>query len=339
MKVSIASFGEVLLRLSAPGAGRLLQEPRFDVHVGGAEANVACALAQFGHRVRMLGVVSDNALGEAALAELRRFGVETGGVRRAAGRMGLYFFEAGAMRRASEVLYDRADSAFALTVDAEVPADELLAGVGRLHLSGVTPALGPGPAQAAQALADRAAALGIPVSFDGNFRSTLWQRWEADPARHLRPLMAQADVLFADHRDLRLVLGEHDANELGEAAEVAAATAAFAAFPKLRWLCSTTRRATSTRRQVLSAHLRAADGRSWFSGPVELDGIVDRIGAGDAFAAGFLHGLHVGYVEQDRLDFALACGAYKHTIMGDVLRASVADVRHWMAAGAADVRR
>ncbi len=339
MNAMIASFGELLLRLAAPGAGRLLQESRFEVHVGGAEANVACALAQFGHPVRMLGVVSDNALGDAALAELRRVGVDVARVRRAAGRMGLYFFEAGAMRRASEVLYDRADSAFARQVAAETDWAGLLAGVDRLHLSGVTPALGVDPARAAQAAVEAATALGIPVSFDGNFRGKLWQVWGGEPARWLRPLMAAADVLFADHRDIGLVLGTDYAGHSGEAAEVAAATDAFAAFPRLRWLTSTSRRASSTRQQVLSARMMSSAGRSWHSGPVELDGIVDRIGAGDAYAAGFLHALHSGHDRQDRLDFALACGAYKHTIPGDILRASVADIRAWMEAASADVRR
>ncbi len=339
MNARIASFGELLLRLSAPGAGRLLQEPRFEVHVGGAEANVACALAQFGHPVRMLGVVSDNALGEAALADLRRFGVETGRVRRAAGRMGLYFFEAGAMRRASEVLYDRADSAFAQQVGAETDWAGLLAGVDRLHLSGVTPALGEAPARAALAAVAAATALGIPVSFDGNFRGKLWQAWGGEPARWLRPLMAAADVLFADQRDIGLVLGRDYSAHAAEAAELAAARDAFAAFPRLRWLSSTSRQASSTRQQQLSARMRSSAGDGWHSGPVELDGIVDRIGAGDAYAAGFLHALHSGYDPQDRLDFALACGACKHTIPGDILRASVADIRAWMGASTADVRR
>ncbi|MCU0755592.1 MAG: sugar kinase [Xanthomonadales bacterium] len=339
MRASIASFGEVLLRLAAPGAGRLLQEPGFAVHVGGAEANVACALAQFGHPARMLGVVSDNALGEAALAELRRMGVDTRDVRRASGRMGLYFFEAGAMRRASEVLYDRADSAFARHVDAETDWDALLVGVDRLHLSGVTPALGAGPARAAQVAAEQAVGLGIPVSFDGNFRGKLWQVWGGDPAQHLRPLMAQADVLFADHRDLSLVLGEDFARHSGDAADDEAAAAAFAAFPRLRWIASTTRRVSGARQQLLAARMRSADGCRWVSGAVALDGIVDRIGAGDAFAAGFLHALHEDFEPQDRLDFALACGACKHTIPGDFLRASVADIRAWIAAGSADVRR
>lgn len=335
----IATFGELLLRLSAPGAGRLLQEPRFDVHVGGAEANVAAALAQFGERVQMLGVVSDNALGSAALGELRRLGVEVDRVRRADGRMGLYFFEAGAMRRASEVLYDRADSAFAMNVRADEDWAALLEGVTRLHLSGVTPALGPEAAEAVRAAAEAATQLGIPISFDGNFRGKLWQRWGGDPASHLRPLMAHADVLFADHRDIGLVLGEDCARFPAEQAEDFASAAAFRAFPRLRWLACTSRRRSSTRQQVLSARMAAADGRRWVSAPVELDGIIDRIGAGDAFAAGFLHGLQQGYDAQDRLDFALACGACKHTIPGDFLRAGVADIRAWMATAGADVRR
>ena len=146
-------WGELLLRLSAPGHERLLQTPRLDVHVGGAEANVGLGLAGFGHDVSMLSAVPDNALGEAALGELRRGGVDTSRVARAPGRMGLYFFEQGAIRRPSEVLYDRADSAFAKRAAVAWDWPRLLEGGVHLHLSGISPALG--AACAAAALASR----------------------------------------------------------------------------------------------------------------------------------------------------------------------------------------
>src|SRR5690554_4884974 len=152
MASRIACFGELLLRLAAPGRELLLQSPGLEVRIGGAEANVGVSLARFGHEVAMLGTVADNALGHAALGELRRHGVDTRGVQLAAGgRMGLYFLATGAGHRPSEVLYDRAGSAFALARPGAYDWARLLGGAGWLHLSGITPALGAEAAQAATA--------------------------------------------------------------------------------------------------------------------------------------------------------------------------------------------
>jgi 2-dehydro-3-deoxygluconokinase len=339
MSGPIVFFGELLLRLSAPGQERLLQSPRLQVHVGGAEANVGAALAQFGHAVSMLGTVADNALGQAALAELRRLGVDTSRVRKAAGRMGLYFFEQGAIRRASEVVYDRAGSAFASAKAAEYDWSRLLRDAGRLHLSGVTPALGAECASAARHAAETANALGLPMSFDGNFRGKLWDAWGGDPAALLRPLMASADVLFANHRDIALVLGERFDGLSGRGAFRAAAEAAFTAFPRLQHFAATQRLSGGVQQQELGALLALRDGRLFESAPYLLDGIVDRIGGGDAFAAGLLHGLHTGMEAQASLDFALASGAFKHTVPGDISRCSVADIDAWRLGDGADVRR
>lgn len=339
MRGPILCFGEILLRLGAPGFERILQSPRFEVCVGGAEANVAVALAQWGHPAAMLGQVADNPLGSAALGELRRLGVDTSRVLRGAGRMGLYFFEQGAMRRPSEVVYDRAHSAFALAQPQFYDWSGLLAGGARLHLSGVTPALGPDCARSAQAAAQAAVQQGLPVSFDGNFRARLWEAWGGDPAALLRPLMACADVLFANHRDIGLVLGERFSGLAPREAFRAAAEAAFTAFPRLRCFAATQRVAEGVRQQVLGATMALRDGRFLESEPYALEGIVDRVGAGDAFAAGLLHGLHSDMDNQEALDFALACGAFKHTVPGDMLRAGLAEITAWREAEGADVKR
>lgn len=339
MSGPILCFGELLLRLSAPGHERLLQTPRFEVHVGGAEANVGAALAQFGHRVAMLGVVSANALGDAALGELRRLGVDTSRLYRGEGRMGLYFFEQGAVRRASEVVYDRAGSAFALARASDYDWASLLAGGSRLHLSGVTPALGAESARTAIAAAETAQAMGLSVSFDGNFRGKLWQLWGGDAAALLKPLMACADVMFANHRDVALVLGQGFDELNPRAAFLAAAEAAFTAFPRLQHFAATQRLSGGVQQQELGASMALRDGRLIESAPYLLDGIVDRIGGGDAFAAGLLHGLHSGLSPQASLDFALASGAFKHTVPGDISRCSVADIEAWRAGEGADVRR
>src|SRR5690606_22902876 len=192
------------------------------------EANVGVALACLGHDVAMAGVVADNALGSAALGELRRHGVDTSHVRCSAGRMGLYFMTAGAGLRPGEVVYDRADSAFATAPADSYDWPTLLQGVQWLHLSGISPALGPQAAQATLAAARAACAMGIKLSFDGNFRPRLWQRWGGDAAAILRDLFACAHIVFADHRDIGVVLGGDFSQGDAQARVDAAAAMAFA---------------------------------------------------------------------------------------------------------------
>ncbi len=336
MNQRIVCFGELLLRLSAPGHQRLLQTPGLEVHVGGAEANVAVSLACLGHDAAVVSTVADNALGEAAVGELRRHGVDTRRIRAVPGRMGLYFLSHGALQRPSEVLYDRADSAFARTRDYDW--DALLAGAAWLHLSGVSPALGEATAQATIAAARAARRLGVRVSFDGNFRGKLWQAWTGDAAAILRQIFAEADLLFADHRDIAVVLGEGTTAE-GEDAVADAARHAFAAFPHLRWLASTLRTQHSVDRHTLSAVLVERDGKRHRAPAYELEAIVDRIGTGDAFAAGVLHGLIEGMDAGAMLHFGLGAACLKHSLPGDFNLVSRGDIEALVAQAGFHVRR
>lgn len=332
-------FGELLLRLGAPGHELLLQRPQLDVHVGGAEANVAVALAHWGHRVRMVSRVSDNALGQAAAGVLRLHGVDTTAVQHADGRMGLYFLTTGAGHRPSQVIYDRADSTFARSMPQDFDWDALLEGAGWLHLSGVTPALGASLATIALQAARSARQRGIPVSFDGNFRPSLWERWQGDARGILHDLFAQATVLFADHRDMGVVLGgTYSGDDAGQQAR-SAAEAAFKAFPNLQWMACTQREALSVGHHRLGALLMGCDGTVAQAPAMVLTGIVDRIGGGDAFAAGVLHGLRHGHDANETIRFALAAGCLKHSIPGDFNPVSLADVTALLGEGKFDVRR
>ncbi|WDS35204.1 sugar kinase [Pseudoxanthomonas sp.] len=335
----VACYGELLLRLGAPGRQRLLQSPVLDVHIGGAEANVAVSLSQWGHAVRMIGRVSANALGDAASGELRRHGVDTSRVEAAAGRMGLYFLTTGALQRPSEVIYDRADSAFARGTPADYDWPALLDGAGWLHLSGVTPALGAAVAQTAIDAARTARRLGLGVSFDGNFRPQLWQAWQGNAPGILRQLMEQATVLFADHRDIAVVLGlSFDQAETTERNR-AAASAAFEAFPGLRHMACTLRQTYSVDHQGLGAMLFNRNGEVHLAPERTLSAVVDRIGGGDAFAAGILHGLFSQLPDAETLGFGLAAGCLKHSIEGDFNRVSQAEVHALMGEDRLDVRR
>jgi 2-dehydro-3-deoxygluconokinase len=332
----ILCFGEVLLRLTAPGRELLLQSGRLDVHVGGAEANVAVALARLGHATAMASRVPGNALGEAATGALRRYGVDTSGVAVGPGRMGLYFLSPGAGLRPSDIVYDREGSAFALTEAGDFDWDALLGGVDLLHLSGITPALGPRSAAAAKAAAAAARAKGVPISFDGNYRAQLWSRWDSDPAAILNELVGTADILFGNHRDISLLLGRDFGGD-GPERRREAAEAAFAAFPQLRLIASTARHVEDADTHRIAARIDGREGAAQTDEMV-VAGIVDRIGAGDAFAAGVLHGMLSGRNLDWTVQAGLALTCLKHSLPGDASLFTSRDIEAFLA-GERDVRR
>jgi 2-dehydro-3-deoxygluconokinase len=332
----VVCFGELLLRLAAPERELLLQTGRLDVHVGGAEANVAVGLARLGHEAAMASRVPDNALGDAAAGHLRRYGVDTAGVAVSSGRMGLYFLSPGAGVRASRIVYDREESSFALAGPGDFDWDALLAGADLLHLSGITPALGRRSADAALAAAEAALAKGVKVSFDGNYRAQLWRRWDGDPPAILSTLVEKADILFGNHRDIALLLGRDFGGD-GEGRRRVAAEAAFAAFPRLGLIASTARHVADADTHRIAARIDARDGAAQTEA-VTIAGIVDRIGAGDAFAAGILHGLLTGLDRDSMVGCGLALACLKHSLPGDASLFGRGDIEAFLA-GERDVRR
>jgi 2-dehydro-3-deoxygluconokinase len=327
----VVCFGELLLRLTPPGHELPLHSPQMRVTPAGAEANVAVALASFGQAAKLLTVLPDNALGRAALNEVRRYGVDVGNVVFGEGRMGLFFLTPGAVTRPSDVLYDRAESAF-----AKAPSScfnvEALSGAAWFHVSGVTPALGRSSANATIAAVRAARERNILVSFDGNYRSKLWEGWADQAPGILREIFAQADIVFGDERDIALVLGR----AFDDRAKAVAA--AFAGFPHLKRIACTTRAAHSVERQDYGAamytradiHLVPA---------VQLSGIVDRLGAGDAFAAGVIHGLLSGMGDGEALKFGHAAAVLKHSLSGDFFTLGGDAVRAAMGGQSVDVKR
>lgn len=330
------AFGEIMLRLSPPGRERIGQSSRFDIWVAGAEANVATALACLGHEVSVASALPTNDLGEAALSRLRGHGVGVDTIQRRGDRVGLCFVTPGAGMRATEVVYDRAHSSFAETPVDSWDWESLLEGVDRLHLSGITPALGPGPAAAALSAAEAATIRNVPVSFDGNWRGKLWDRWDGQPQQTLSRIVDHADILFGNHRDIALLLDKPFSGE-GEDRRQEAAEAAFAAFPKLSLIASTARHVEDSDRHCLSARIDARNGYAQTE-EVAVSGIVDRIGAGDAFAAGVLHALRHGGEIDDAARTGLALTILKHSLPGDVSLFGQADIDAFLAGGL-DVRR
>lgn len=332
----IVCFGELLLRLTAPGRELMLQTPRLDVVYGGAEANVGIGLANLGHTVSMVSAVPDNALGRATVQFVRGQGVDTSGVQYRDGRMGMYFLTQGAGLRASDIVYDRADSSF-----AKAPADAfdwpaLLDGAAMLHLSGITPALGPATAQAALTAARAAKDLGVAVSFDGNYRARLWEAWDSDPRAILTELVGLADTLFGNHRDVSLLLGKTFSGD-GADRRREAAEAAFAAFPNLQRIASTARHVDDADRHRIAARVDTPE-RGYQTEEVVVAGIIDRIGGGDAFAAGILHGVLSGQDLEGIVAYGLAVTCLKHSLPGDASLFRQADIDAFLEGGL-DVRR
>lgn len=332
----ILCFGELLLRLSAPGRELLMQSRGFDVQVGGAEANVAVGLANLGHAAAFVSAVPDNPLGRGAVSAIRAQGVDCSRVVTRDGRMGLYFLSVGAGLRASDIVYDRAGSSFATAPAATWDWDRLLDGCARLHLSGITPALGPDSADAAIAAAEAARARGLTISFDGNYRARLWEAWDSDPRGVLTRLVSLADLLFGNHRDVSLLLGRDFSGD-GEDRRREAAEAAFAAFPNLKHIASTARHVDDADHHRLSARIDTP-AEAVQTEEIMISGIVDRIGGGDAFASGVLHGLMSGRGEQVAAQWGLAVAALKHSLPGDFSLFHQSDIDAFLAGGL-DVRR
>jgi 2-dehydro-3-deoxygluconokinase len=332
----VVCFGEMLLRLSTPVGSAIASNTALASHFGGAEANVAVALAGLGTRTRMVTTLPDNAIGRAAKAALGAADVDTGFVAFAPGRLGLYFYEHPAGPRAGRVTYDRTGSVFALATADQFELRAALQGAALLHLSGITPALGPAGIALARAAVDAAVAASVPVCFDGNYRANLWQAWDSNPRAILTELVSAAKIFFGNHRDLSLLLGR-EFEGATPAQRAAAAQAAFTAFPTLELIASTSRYIVSAGHHKLAARVdtRTDD---WQTEEIEVTGIVDRIGTGDAFAAGILHRYLAGAPLRAVAESGLALAALKHGVSGDMIQATSAEVEDFRAKGS-DVRR
>jgi len=332
----VVCFGEMLLRLSPPAGTLLARTEHLDVVVGGAEANVAIALAALGQPARMLTVLPDNPLGRRAVAALGEASVDTRHVVHRPGRLGIYFFEPPSGPIGGRVTYDRAGSAFASAVPSDLDINVALSGAALLHMSGITPALGPGGVDLALAVAKAAATAGIPICFDGNYRANLWDAWDGDARSILSELVGLATILIGNHRDISLLLGKDFSGD-GPDRRREAAEAAFAVFDKLQVIASTARHVDSSTAQRLAARVDLRESH-WQTDEVSIDPVVDRIGTGDAFAAGVLLRRLEGASAQAMAKTGLALAAMKHGIVGDSIAVTRSELDAFDPAGA-DVSR
>jgi 2-dehydro-3-deoxygluconokinase len=326
----VVTLGEIMLRLKSPGHERLFQSSVLETTWAGGEANVAVDLASLGLQARYVTALAPGTLGDAAIAELRGLGVETDHIIRRPGRMGIFYLEAGAAQRASTVVYDRDGAAMALAEPAEFDWASTLQGASWFHISGITPALSASAADVAVASLRAAQAAGITTSLDLNYRAKLW-RYGKTAAEIMPMLMEHVDVAVGNEEDFQKSLGidapadvtsgvlEHEVYETltGRVLQM---------FPSLSAVAITLRESRSADINGWSACLRDEDGFRVGASYDILD-IVDRVGSGDAFAAGLIYGRLTGMAPAEALDFAIAAGCLKHSIPGDFNRVSLAEVQ------------
>lgn len=333
----IISFGEVLLRLASPGRELLFQQPQLVPVFCGAEANMAVGLAGFGHDCAVVTTLPDNPLGHAARRSFAGHGVDVIARMQPDARLGLYFLQPGAMTRPASVTYDRSGSAFALAQANEYDWEMLLEGADWIALSGITAALGEGPLASLHKAIEVAHAKKVRIAFDTNFRPALWKGREREAAAILRDLSLKADLVFAGRRAVAMMLGGSFGHSDPAKGFEEAAQALFEASPKVRHMAATRREVFSTDRQNITALVASRDELA-VSRTVELHSIVDRVGTGDAFAAGVIHGLQSGMPLDRVASFSAACSAWAHSIPGDLMLASVEDIEG-QEAGGGDVKR
>ena len=317
----VVTLGEIMLRLSPPGYQRFTQADSFEINYGGAEANVAASLSQFGHHSLFLSKIPENAIGDAAISTLRSLNVDCDHIARGGKRLGIYFLENGASVRPSSVVYDRADSSVTKASVEEFDFDEIFKDAKLFHVSGITPVLSEDAKKLTFAALKKAKEHQVMVSFDLNYRAKLWTSGVKEKQQMLSEMMEYADICFGNARDAAKCLGyaedgvdfingdysictdeEHMRNVLNHY--------------HFTYLVTTLRNSLSASDNGWSGAVCTSD--DYYKGRDYMLHIVDRVGGGDSFASGFLHGILSNMGSRKSLEFGLAAAAIKHTIPGDL---------------------
>ncbi|MDX2268134.1 MAG: sugar kinase [Bryobacter sp.] len=337
----VVTFGEIMLRLAPPGFERLLQSPQLVATFGGGEANVAVSVAGYGWPARYLTVLPDkNAVADAFLGEMRRFGVDISGVVRGPGRFGIYYVEPGANQRGAKVLYDREGSAIAIAGAGAIDFAKEFAGSGKgagwFHITGITPAISESAAALALESVEAAAAAGLEISIDLNFRKNLW-KWGKKATEVMPALARHATILIANEEDCQMCLGiESEADvhsgKLDHAAYEELSARVLEEYPRARGIAITLRESISASHNGWSA---CWNDRKEFlvSRRYDITHIVDRVGGGDSFAGGLIYGLLALPTPAAALEFAVAASCLKHSIPGDFNRFSREEVEGLVKGG------
>lgn len=325
MNSRVVTFGEIMLRLKTPGFERFFQSPVFEATFGGGEANVALSLARMGTAARFVTALPNNPIADAAIRYLRGYGVETHFILRRGERMGIYFLEVGANQRPSLVIYDRAHSAIAELTSKEVNWENVFNGVSWFHFTGITPALSQTTAELCLDAVKEAKRLGLTVSLDYNYRKNLWKYGRKAP-EVISEMMPYIDIGIANEEDIQLSLGielEKTQDNPKQGIKIdpeyyhSLCESVFESFPNLKYQAITLRESLSASTNGWGACL--FDGTKFLvSQRYQVTDIVDRVGTGDAFAAGLIHAMVSGMNSEDALNFAVSASCLKHSIPGDM---------------------
>jgi 2-dehydro-3-deoxygluconokinase len=331
MSKKVVTLGEIMLRLSTPDFKRFVQSDTFDITYGGGEANVSAALCNYGLNGTFVSKVPNNAIGQAAINHLRRYGVDTQFVARGGDRLGIYFLETGASMRASQVIYDRAGASIADVDASEFDFDKILDGASWFHTTGITPALSDKAAALTLAALQAAKTKGITTSIDLNFRKKLWTKEKAREV--MTGLCKFVDVCIGNEEDADLCLGfkaAHSDVTKGELNLDGYKDVFHQMKDKFgfKFIASSLRESYSASDNGWSALVY--DGTDFHHTKKYEVRIVDRVGSGDSFASGLIYGLVTGMPMAEAAEFGVAASAIKHTIPGDLNHATLSDVKDLM---------
>ncbi len=326
--MKIVTLGEIMLRLSPSGLNnRFVQADSFDVVYGGGEANVAVSCANYGHDAYFVTKLPSHEIGQSALNALRRYGVHTDYIARGGSRLGIYYLESGSAMRPSKVIYDRAGSSIAEASEADFDFDAIMNGAAWFHWSGITPAISDSAARLTLLACQAAKRAGATVSVDLNFRKKLWTKEKAQSI--MRPLMKYVDVCIGNEEDAELCLGfKPDADVTAGKTDAEGYKRIFEQMSKefsFKYVVSTLRESVSASHNGWKAMIY--DGKEFYvSKHYDILPIVDRVGGGDSFSGGIIHGLLTKKTQGEALEFAVAASALKHTINGDFNLVSAEEV-------------
>lgn len=323
----IVTFGELMLRLAPENYFRFVQSDKFCASFGGAEANVAVSLANYGADAAFVTKLPAHEIGQAAVNSLRRFGVDTSKIVRGGERVGIYYCEKGASQRPSKVIYDRAYSSIALAQKADFDWEEIFAGAEWFHFTGITPALSDGVAEICLDACRKAKQKGIKISCDLNFRKKLWSKEKAGEV--MGELCRCVDYCIANEEDAKDVFGIEAENtdivggRLNREGYVSVARKLTKRFG-FQGVAITLRESRSANDNDWSGMLYTG-GKAYFSKKYSMH-IVDRVGGGDSFGGGLIFALKRGYDAQRAIEFAAAASCLKHSVEGDYNMASLTEV-------------
>jgi 2-dehydro-3-deoxygluconokinase len=328
MPFEVITFGEAMVRLSPPSFRRLEQTSSLDVLVGGAELNTAAALARLGHSSAWVSRLTRNPLGRLIANHAREIAVNTENILWTDDdRVGVYFLEFGASPRASSVLYDRKGSAIANIRPGMVNWPAVFQDSKWFHVTGITPALSPSAAEATREALQAARTARLQISIDLNYRAKLWSQAEA--GRWMTDFMQSCDVLITTEEDAERVLGITGRNHEEVAEKL------LKRFP-IKVVAVTVRENPLVWKNTWTA-IACQSGTIYKTRSYEVE-IVDRLGAGDSFAAGLIHGLLEGNLQKG-LDFGVAVSALKHSIPGDFAWVSREEVEALLKGGGLRISR